>query len=212
MTKPKMVAWRDVKATSSVTLRGKRYVVDKIKVKGKVAKVTVSPVPRGISITREVRAKDLVEVPPPISPKLTSNTVKGGPLHDESGAQRRWAKPKELDYDRPESKLPKGDPAQKKAPHKAKGGEWSEPADKAEQTVVETLGARLVGASENEAQGYYVPVVDASTIAAHLFTFHGVEPVPTDYAAQVVLHDAQHAKFKTGAELAVTHWHTKERP
>ena len=137
-------------------------------------------------------------------------------LHDEHGAQQRWAKKRELDeVMREGASLPAGDSKATKPPKKPKGGEWEKPKGDAEKMIVDLLSARLVGESHDEKAGYYVPPVDVSTVAAHLELFHGGIPdaVSDDEGRMLAMHGAQHEAAATGAGvLAVNHWHTAKRP
>lgn len=204
---PLTLKWRDVEVGMSVDLGGDAYVVEKAKTKGKVVKVTVNG-KRG-RFSREMKAKDEVaiarrEVNKPSKGKRPRSKADapatGGPLHDEAGAQRRWAEPGDLKATKP--------------PKKAKGGEWDKPADKAEKRLVKGLGAKLIGATGNAELGWYVPKPDASTLAAHLLLFHDIELEANDYAAALKLHEDNHERAKVApfTALHVNHWHTKERP
>jgi hypothetical protein len=91
---------------------------------------------------------------------------------------------------------------------------WSKPDDQAEVNVIEGLGAKLVGIKPDEDEDYIVPLVDVSTIAAHLYLFHGIDPVdvrePGGYEYAVELHDAEHANPID--QLHVPHTHETNRP
>jgi hypothetical protein len=196
--------WRDVEAGMTVDLGGDPYKIDKIKTKGKVAKVTATG--RRGTFTREVKAKAEVSIARKAEPTRDSKrqpsgkVPTGGPRNDEQGTPRRWAEPGDAEYTKP--------------PKKAKGGPWDKPADKAEKNVTKMLGATLVGATGNAAEGWYVPKPGADTLAAHLLLFHDVTLESNDYAAMVKLHDDQHARAKVApfSPLHVNHWHSKERP
>ena len=196
--------WRDVEAGMSVALGGDPYRVDKVKTKGKLTKVTVTG--RRGTFTREVKAKAEVAIARPPAgarrPKKDEpgKLPKGGPLHDEHGAQRRWAEPGDLEATKP--------------PEKAKGGPWDKPADKAEKRILKGLDATLVGATGDPATGWYVPKPGVDTLAAHLLLFHDIAPEGVDYAAMVKLHEDNHERARVApfTALHVNHWHTKERP
>ena len=202
-----LTKWANIAAGTTVELKGKRYKVAKIKVKGKVAKVTLIGADLFQPLTREVDAKAKVEVPA-MSVKGKSKTAsssKPGPLYDDRGAQTRWAEENE------------GDPKATKPPKKAKGGKWTEPRDKAEKAILKHLDGKLVGETFDPAVGHYVPPVDTSTVLAHLFLYHGIEPDPVeklDLWHSLGMHDDLHERAKVApfSPLKVNHWHTKERP
>ena len=207
-----MYKWRDIVAGAIVDMGGKPFTVEKIKVKGKAVKVTVTS--KAGTFTRELKGKAevaLYDVPVKATPPRSSRPpgpsravaeaeVAGGPLHDASGRQRRWAEP--------------GEGVVLEAPAPAKGGDWSAPKGKAEATVASLLGAFLVGESTDTASGWYVPPVDPSTIAGHLMLFHDLVPESVDWETLAQMHADQHARalvhpFTT---LFVNHWHTEQRP
>lgn len=200
MTAPRMVAWRDVEAGSLVRLRGGDWRVERVKVKGKAARVRVSG-PAG-TFERELKAKDRVE--------LIDGHAEGGPLRDERGAQRRWATRDEL---------------VREAPGVLKGTRWDEPqADPAGAAVEGILGARLVAETPDEAAGYFVPVVDVTNVRTHLWLFHGIRPLeqPADEGRALEVHKIEHDRIEseslTEAEIDElvarfrNHWHSKRRP
>jgi len=209
-----MLKWRDVEVGQHVKLAaGDPYVVEKIKTKGKVTKVTASG-KRG-RFTREVKAKAEVEVFKDEGKHSRAHEATrrqratldrerpvptGGPRNDERGVPRRWAEPGDAEYTRP--------------PKKAKGGPWDKPSDKAEKNVTKMLGATLVGATGDADKGWYVPEQGADTLAAHLLLFHDVTVEANDYATMTRLHDDEHARAKVApfSPLHINHWHTKERP
>lgn len=195
--------WADVKKGVVVELGGRDWVVVKIKAKGKTAKVVVEH--KGRTAESAVKLADRV--------KIVAKSRDLDPLRDSSGAQRRWAKPKEAKLEAP-AKLAAGDPAQTRPPAKATGSPWDTPADRIEKKLDEILGARLVGIEPTGAGGYYVPPVDVTTIAAHLALFHGgiPEACDDDEGRMLAVHRAQHDGVKQGAPLAVNHWHTEKRP
>jgi len=187
--------WSKVEAGMTVTLKGRDFSVARAKVKGKRVKVMLEAA--GGTFKSEVRAKDEVDIASARPAKIT----KRSPLRDETGAQQRWATTTEH-----KSTL--------KPPVKASGGEWDEPKGKAERVIMAELpGAKLVGEATDEKTGWYVPPVDPSTVAAHLFLFHEAELDHLSPTALMDFHDNAHrAAVDTGEPLAVNHWHTKERP
>ena len=207
-----MYKWRDILAGAVVDMGGKPFTVEKIKVKGKAVKVTVTS--KAGTFTRELKGKaevalyaELYKATPvrslrPSSPSSApvEAEVSGGPLHDASGRQRRWAEP--------------GEGVVLEAPAPAKGGDWSAPKSKAEATVAGILGAVLVGESTDTASGWYVPPVDPSTIAGHLMLFHELTPESVDWAVLAQMHNDQHARALVApfTTLHVNHWHTEQRP
>ena len=193
--------WAKIEKGATVELNGRPYLVEKIK-PGKRATIKISH--KGRASKGEVRLKD------PVVLSTASPTSKRGPVQDEAGTMQRWATKKER-----RAALPEGDPKVTKPPEKARGALWDIPVGKAERKLDAILGARLVGVSTDEKAGYYVPPVDASTVAAHLAIFHGGIPAACedDEARMLGAHDAQHAAAKRGeGVLAVNHWHTEKRP
>jgi hypothetical protein len=188
------ISWREVEAGMRLELPGGTYVV------GKVVKVTLSG--KAGTFTRELKAKSLVTV----ARKL--------PLHDARGQMSRWAANAEHDKVLP-PEIEKGDPAATRPPSKAKGGAWDKPADKAEKSILKGLpGASLVGATGDASLGWYVPELDPSTIAAHLYLFHDIEAAAATFEELWAMHEAHHARALVApfTSLHVNHWHTKERP
>lgn len=194
-----MTRWRKIEAGDHVELRGKVFEVVKIKPKGSAAKVTV----RSAAGTFESKV--------PLDGKVTRVA---DPLHDETGAMRRWAKPAEAPK---REAIPAGDPSITKAPRKLSGDPWDTPRDKVERRLEAVLGAVLIAEATDESEGYYVPPVDVTTIMGHWVVFHGGDP--TDYegeAETIKAHEFEHAdRLKDPgayAPLKVNHWHTKTRP
>lgn len=195
-----MPKWGKLEAGHAVILKGQRYDVTRYKRKGDVVKVRLEG-KLGV-FDREVSADLKVELAPAVAGRRSTTPakpVKGGPLHDEQGGQRRWAKQGEHD-----AVLP---------PEPAEGGRWDKPKGDAEKVLTSVLGATLVGATGDEAVGWYVPKVDPSTIHAHLLMFHDIEP-EGDHAKLEAMHNALHTSALKGPfnALYVNHWHTKERP
>lgn len=199
-----MPKWRDVSAGEAVILKGERYEVTKAKLNKKGTKVRVILEGRRGRFDREVDAKLKVErAPAPATGSGSSKParkVKGDPLHDEDGRQRRWATQGELDA------VVAPDPEKLRAP-------WAKAKGKAEKAVTSVLGATLVGQATDPDVGWYVPPVDPSTIDAHLLLFHDLQP-EGDYKTKAKMHEKLHADHLAGpfAPLHVNHWHTKERP
>lgn len=218
-----LVAWRDVEAGSVVSLKGNPWRVERVKVKGKTARVRVSG-PLG-TFERELKAKDRVElVRRPVfrngrhdfetllaEDRAADET--GGPLRDAKGAQRRWATADEAERDAPPALgLPGGRHGASPKPETSKGPKWDEPSVDPAGVAVETiLGARLVAETPDEPAGYFVPLPDVTTIRAHLAIFHGVpaDGQPSDEGRALAQHKLAHDE---GYPLAVNHWHTKRRP
>src|SRR5690606_23288779 len=149
-----MAKWRKVVKGDRVELRGREFEVVKIKPKGKALKVTV----RGGGSVFESKVDPDAKV-----------TIVADPLHEKSGAMRRWAKPTEAPKREP---IPAGDPSVTRPPGKASGDPWETRRDEVERRLDELLGARLVGEATDESAGYYVPPVDVSTVTSHLVLFH----------------------------------------
>lgn len=197
-----MPKWSKIEAGENVLLKGESYVVEAITKKPKKGKaiVTING-RRGRFAGREVKLDDKVERGSDDPKGGKPEKVKGDPLHDAEGRQRRWAHPGEL-----EAVI---------APHKPKGGPWDKPKGAAEKAVAKILGATLVGETDDEHVGWYVPPVDPSTIAAHLMLFHDIALDGETYAEMVKLHDDAHARHERepfGAPLHVNHWHKEKRP
>lgn len=202
-----MTTWADVAKGDRVELGGKAFVVTKLKAKGKRAVVVV--VGGGGRFESEVKLADTVKLAP----------AKGKRSAGKESAD--WYEPKGK-AERKELKLatlPAGDPSVTKRPAKPSGDPWETPRDKTERMLERLLGAHLVAETLDEALGYYVPPVDASTVRAHLMLLHGAQPSDWDDdvtdAALLAGHEAQHADAladPTGSPLAVNHWHTETRP
>lgn len=198
--------WADVKKHDVVELGGREYRVVKIKPKGKKAAVMVE--------TKGRYAESKVKLAERVVIVKKGDGTKRGPLHDENGQARRWATKKEAKLDEPRG-LPAGDSSVTAPPTKAKHGDpWETQADRIEKTLGDLLSAKLVGISTDEDSGYYVPPVNATTIAAHLALFHGGIPAACedDEKRMLAAHESQHAEALRGAPLAVNHWHTPTRP
>lgn len=178
--------WADVEKGDRVELKGKTFVVAKIKAKGKKAKVVV--VGGGGRFESEVRLKDAVRI-------VTSE----GWLKNPPARERRPA-------------LPAGDPSVTKPPAKKYGNPWETTEDRIERKLETILGARLVAETDDESAGYYVPPVDVSTIASHAVLFHGLDPTEYDVDGLLEAHTNHHAAALKGVPLYVNHWHTAERP
>lgn len=199
--------WADVKKGDVIELGGREWSVVKIKAKGKKATVDVSHKSRTASSS--VKLADKVTI--------VKRRKDADPLRDRDGAQRRWAKPSEVEKAAPNGAsagLKPGKAKQTKPPEAATGSPWETPADRIEKKLDEILGARLIAETGNEKLGYYVPPVDITTIAAHLAVFHGgiPEAVDDDEAKMLAVHRAQHDAALKGAALAINHWHTEKRP
>lgn len=186
-----MARWKSVRRGDHVELKGKDYEVTRIKTKGKRAKVTV--VGAAGEFSAEVKLSD---------------KVRRSELHDEVGAQRRWATEREAKSTR----MPRGDAEVTKPPAKRYDLPWDTPRDKVERRLDTILGARLVGETDDESSGYYVPPVDVSTVAAHVALFHDADPSEHGIDDLMQIHDDQHAAALNGAPLHVNHWHTEQRP
>jgi len=198
--------WAKIEKGATVELNGRPYLVEKIKPGKKTAEVKLSY--KGRASKGEVRLKD------PVVLSTASPTSKRGPLHDERGTMQRWATKAELKEAMGRG-LPAGDPTKTRPPEKPKGDPWETQSDRLEKKLDQILGARLVGVSTDENAGYYVPPVDASTVAAHLALFHGGIPEACDDDESKMLgaHDAQHAAALKGEGILQTnHWHTEKRP
>lgn len=201
----KKTTWADVKKGDTVELAGKPFRVVKMKAKGRKAKVTVDR-GNGREYSSLVKLADRVAI--------TARKGDRGPLYDGNGTAQRWATKREAREVLTEPKgLPSGDSSITKPPKKATGDPWETQADRIEKRLDDLLQARLVGETHDENAGYYVPPVDASTVAAHLALFHGgIQAACEDEGAMLAAHAAQHDEAKRGIPLAVNHWHTAKRP
>lgn len=102
-----------------------------------------------------------------------------------------------------------------KPPAPAIGDPWETQQDRIEKKLDEVLGARLVGEATDAERGYYVPMVDGATVAAHLAIFHGGIPEGMSDEQAMIGHHAQiHVDALERRELItpVHHWHTENRP
>lgn len=181
-----MTTWRDVSPGQRVELRGRTFEVVKVKPSGKVAKVTVTGA--GGTFKAEVRLKDSVTI------------VK--PSKSKPAKREHWAP------DRSTGLV--GGQSRESKPVKTGGREWDKPRGTAERALGAALGATLLAETPDEAAGYFVPPVDVSTVAAHLLTFHAIDP--SQFATEgdaLRVHEQAH---KGSAPFAVGHWHTATRP
>jgi hypothetical protein len=96
------------------------------------------------------------------------------------------------------------------------GKEWLTPATAAEAIIVEKLDAKLVGVQPGKGEWYICPPVDVSTIAGHLYAFHGIGPVDVrrvgGYDEAVIQHEVEHARKPTLGPMKVPHTHDPKRP
>lgn len=181
---PKGSTWHDVEKGASVKIRGRVYVVEKIKRDGKRATVKLSH--RGTTSKGTVKLKDPVEL--------------ADPLRDARGAQRRWATKREHD-----AILAPPNPPSDRA--------WTKAQGPIEKRVKRELGARLIGEADDADAGYYVPPVDVTTVALHMAIFHGGTGGLVAEADMLKEHERQHAAaLKKKGVLDVNHWHTDTRP
>ena len=189
--------WSDIVKGDHVELNGKVWLVAKIKVGGKRAKVTVE---RGsMRRSAEVKARDaVVKVKP-----------EAAPLRTAGNAQARWATKAESAE---RQGLPPGDASVTKPPAKPSGDPWETPRDRVERKLDAILGAVLV--AEGGPEGYYVPPVDVTTIASHLALMHpNIYDPAKDEATMLAGHEHEHKAAREGRlKLDVNHWHTKSRP
>lgn len=106
----------------------------------------------------------------------------------------------------------KSKPAPRKPPKPADGDPWETQQDRIEKKLDKMLGARLVGEATNVDAGYYVPMVDATTIAAHLVIFHGGIPEDAQGDEQKMIEAHARAHMLGAPDLHLNHWHTENRP
>lgn len=173
--------WRLVTAGSRVVLKGREWSVDRVEVGKKSGRVRVEIAGQ----KREFGPKDRVD--------LVVEKKKGKPEKSEDiyELQKR------------------ADKARKPKKPKKRGGSW-EPETKAEKLVAKKLGGKVVG-EHRKGEDYRVPLVDASTIGAHLLVFHGLTVESKHYDKAAKIHDAEHAAFEAGdGALTIPHWHTEK--
>lgn len=203
----KKKTWADVDKGDELDIDGRTWRVAKIKVKGKRTKVTLER--KGQSVDGDVATADRVTF---ASAAPKPERKKREPLTASNGQQARWATEKEAR--KAGVGLVPGNAERVTPPAPADGDVWDRPADRVEKILDKLLGAHLVAETKDEAEGYFVPPVDVSTIAAHLVAFHGVSP--RDYQGEddmLSWHEAQHAAaLKGDALLTPNHWHTERRP
>lgn len=213
----KKKTWADVDKGDELDIDGRTWRVAKIKAKGKRTKVTLER--NRHSFDEVVPTSDRVKIIRKLDPNLRSfienvekRTAERSKLHDDTGAQTRWATEREAE--KAGVGLKPGNAEQTSPPAPATGDVWDRPSDRVEKMLDKLLGAHLVGEATDEESGYYVPPVDITTIAAHLVAFHGVSP--RDYRDEddmLAWHEAQHAAaLKGDAILSPQHWHSEKRP
>lgn len=88
-----------------------------------------------------------------------------------NGAQQRWATPAEAE---PVASV------------------HAVTSEQAEQAVSDVLGARLIGTQRDAGGLYVVPLLDESTVYAHLLAFHDIGVQPAGLAAARELGEATH--------------------
>lgn len=182
-----MTTWADVQRGDAVNLGSRTLIVKKAKRDGKRVHIVIKD-SLG-TFERDVKAKDTVTLA-----KAADLTIKPKKLHDDAGAQQRWAKPNESLGDEPAGP--------------ASGSPWTTQADRAEEALA-TIGARLVAESVDGEKSWYVPPVDVSTVAAHWLLFHGGDPTMLDSMELVQHHNQEHQNY---SKFKVPHTHTEVRP
>lgn len=198
----KKPTYDDVSKGDRLVFGGREWRVVKLERKGK-KKARVMLERKGQYAEDVVRLDDRVEF---------AAENKKDKLHDRSGAQTRWATDKEAE--KAGVGLRAGDSRQTTPPAPAEGDVWETPHGRVERMLGDLMAARLVAETKDESAGYYVPPVDASTVASHLVVFHdGIPEACEDETAMLRAHDAQHAAATIGAGvLSRNHWHTEKRP
>ena len=183
-----MTTWADVKRGDVVELKGAAWLVVKAKRKGKAVKVTVKG--GAGTFAREVKAKTPVTI--------ADEATAAGPLRDARGAQRRWATDGEATAEL------------------GKGEKWSAPAsDKVGKRVESILGGKLAAQSPPGVDGYAVPLIELTTVRAHLAIFHALPgpEQPVDDAEALAVHKRDHETSDHETRDGwVAHWHSKRRP
>jgi hypothetical protein len=208
---------RDLAPGMKLAIGGREFLVEKAKTKGKTTTLKISG--PGGTFERAVKAKaDYVVVP--------------DKLHDATGAQRRWADERD-----PEPKGPTPAVKPKTKPDPKLG--WKDDAAPADAVVREVLGGTLSAIRRTDkagVSGFICPPVDPTTIAAHLFAWHGVrfDGVSLDEARKAydetkhtaeeavrladwetarAVHEKAHADFEAGTlTIDPPHWHEAARP
>lgn len=179
-----MTTWADVQRGDAVKLGTRTLVVKKAKRDGKRVHIVIKD--HLGTFERDVKAKDSVTLA-----NAADLTIKPKKLHDDAGAQQRWAKPAESPEHGP-----------------ATGSPWTTQADRAEEALA-TIGARLVEESVDGGKSWYVPPVDVSTVAAHWLIMHGGDPTMLDSMELVQHHNQEHQNY---SKFKVPHTHTEVRP
>lgn len=91
---------------------------------------------------------------------------------------------------------------------------WTKPDTKAEENLVDLMAARLVGVKPGDDEMWIVPLLDITTIAGHLYLFHGISGIdvrgPGEYENAVSVHDIEH--MKPVEFLLEPHEHQAKRP
>lgn len=183
-----------------LSIKGDRWAVVKVKVRGKRVKLTIDG--RRGSFTDEVKARTVYVIAEPV------------PLLDASGAQTRWAEISETDLE-----VPFGD-----------GGQSWDVLSKTERRLVDRLGARLVGVEVDGGKLVVPPVSDSTVLGhlatMHGVRYDGVSLADARLAkhspgviadviqtlnlpAAYALHERLHENF---AELVRPHWHRDKAP
>lgn len=93
------------------------------------------------------------------------------------------------------------------------GKAWSEPDTPAEKVLADVLGAEVEAVQPGPGELWVVPPVDQSTVAAHLFVYHGIDPAGRevgDVEGMLARHNADHER--DAADLHVPHRHSRKRP
>lgn len=197
------VKWRDLEDGATVFLKGGTpwTLVSRVKDPGGW-KVTVKD--RSRTFTSVVPKKGEVLALRRVDGKAESGGVDFSALHAEIEARTKL----KTRQDAPKVHS-------KPAFTKERAGWGFSPAgDAAEAAIREGLDAQLVGVRLTRDEAYTVPLVDPSTIAGHLFLFHGIGPLdvkkPGGWEEAAKIHEGEHASL--GGECRIPHFHDKNRP
>lgn len=189
--------WKDVELGSTVILRGKPWTLESAeKVAGGIA---VAVRHRKEVARTTVGKKAVVDV-------VRSTPIDFGKmLRDQEKAAASKLGARVAAGPRPKPRIEKVEPS---------GWSASPKGDKTEELIRSELGGVLSGVQLQPGDAYIVSHLDVSTIAGHLFLFHGVGPVdvrkPGGYELAREIHNGEHAE---GApEPRVPHWHEHDRP
>jgi len=178
--------WAKVKPGDVLDLDGRAWTVEKIKPGKKKAEVKIRHKSNVVRDTVKLADKVRIsDVPPP----RAAQGSRSAPASTKPVKQK------------------------KRPPEKASGDPWETQQDRIEKQLGQILGARLVGEATAENAGYYVPLVDITTVAAHMVIYHGTDITDLAEIGMLKLHEQEHAEHLDGKRnFLQNHWHTEKRP